>query len=285
MESNSTILALLFVVSIFYLTASSLICDKLPNFPNNPNNPKCDKELAYAIAVAAVSLLVSGVLMLGTHMSKLPEKSHIVGSLFMLAWWAAGCGVGTFERPFTLPSNGYFSAWIAFIASAIYAVNNVEFLKMRADSTKGLGSESFCLLVLFVSNVMFLTAAGIACDSSNCTDYVAYAVSVGAVGLLICIIFYAQSYLNNLFGYGKFVAGFNALWWGFGASITTFEGPFTLVGNGYFAAWISFFAAGCLFCVMAPEVAEKFGAESKADKAAEEPKDKKKNNDATPGDV
>ena len=40
-----------------------------------------------------------------------------------------------------------------------------------------------------------------------------------------------------------YVSGFLCIWWVLGAGITTFQGPFTAVGNGYFGAWGAFIAS------------------------------------------
>jgi len=35
-------------------------------------------------------------------------------AIFLLVWWGAGAGIGSFQGPYTKTSNGYFALWIGF---------------------------------------------------------------------------------------------------------------------------------------------------------------------------
>ena len=52
-------------------------------------------------------------------------------------WWTAGLMVMTFDRPYTVTGNGYFSVWAAFIVSWFYARHSNDYVKSAAGEMEG----------------------------------------------------------------------------------------------------------------------------------------------------
>lgn len=259
------ILASLWIASIFYVTASGINC----------NSTNCKNENGYAVAVGVVSLVFS-VIMLGLElMIKLGKNVHMGASLFLLVWWIPGCGVGTFQGPFLIAQNGYFSAWFALIVSTYYVFLSIELV--RAESVKKIDKALATLGVLFITTVFYLAAAAYICENpsslktgtitgsvnTSCTSYTGYAVAVGSIGLvivmgLIGMYIFAQKHFMSVLGKG--IVGFLTLWWLLGAAIATFKEPFPVLSNGYFASWFSFLACLYLLSILFPKVSEKINS-------------------------
>ena len=81
-----------------------------------------------------------------------------------------------------------------------------------------------------------LTQAALICDAMyKCEGKVAYAVSVGAVSLIIClgIMFYAKIQGQPEAGVWKVIAIVLAVWWIVALCYLSFE-LFIITGNAYF---------------------------------------------------
>ena len=103
-----------------------------------------------------------------------------------------------------------------------------------------------------------------------------WALACGIVStVLTVVIFVVQHYkpeslMKVLFSLPKFgevtlevlTAFFLFVWWCVGAGIITFQGPFGMTGNGYFACWAALFGAGAFFGATVPAVANA-GADAK----------------------
>eukprot|EP00010_Vexillifera_abyssalis_P001206 CAMPEP_0201552368 /NCGR_PEP_ID=MMETSP0173_2-20130828/15465_1 /ASSEMBLY_ACC=CAM_ASM_000268 /TAXON_ID=218659 /ORGANISM="Vexillifera sp., Strain DIVA3 564/2" /LENGTH=343 /DNA_ID=CAMNT_0047962841 /DNA_START=29 /DNA_END=1060 /DNA_ORIENTATION=+ len=99
--------------SFVYMVASSIVCTDIGT---------CDKEFGWAVACAVISLVlcatIAGIQFFGG--AGLSPMLHCIFAGFLIVWWGAGAGVGTFRKPFTTTSNGYFAAWGAFFSSLWY---------------------------------------------------------------------------------------------------------------------------------------------------------------------
>ncbi|CAM9663084.1 unnamed protein product [Chrysoparadoxa australica] len=103
---------LLMASSLIYLIASSSAC-----------NDYCDGYTIWAVIVAVVSLAVTGgiVALKATGRGSLITRVHQHIAVFLFVLWLLGAALGTFKRPFPFVGNGYFSAWISFGVSTLYA--------------------------------------------------------------------------------------------------------------------------------------------------------------------
>eukprot|EP00007_Cunea_sp_BSH-02190019_P003964 CAMPEP_0174243352 /NCGR_PEP_ID=MMETSP0417-20130205/31404_1 /TAXON_ID=242541 /ORGANISM="Mayorella sp, Strain BSH-02190019" /LENGTH=309 /DNA_ID=CAMNT_0015322861 /DNA_START=113 /DNA_END=1042 /DNA_ORIENTATION=- len=101
------------ISSFVYLIASAVACGE----------QSCTDLEAWAVACAVISMfacLIFVVLLFFTEI--IPLIGHVIFAGFLLAWWAAGAGVGTFQGPFGSlgTANGYFSGWASFFFAAWY---------------------------------------------------------------------------------------------------------------------------------------------------------------------
>jgi hypothetical protein len=117
---------MIFAASIIYLIASAIACD---------NANYCKNEYGFAVAVAVVSLIISGLLLVLRLVKReaLLEKFNPIISLFLFLWWIVGASVGTFRSPFVFVGNGYFSAWAAFLFSTKFAYETNAAVKNVLD--------------------------------------------------------------------------------------------------------------------------------------------------------
>ena len=95
------------------------------------------------------------------------------------------------------------------------------------------------LFPLFISSVVELFAAVAFC-TVQCRETNAYAVAVGIVSALVCILL---AFFGGSLGQSarKVIAVLLFLWWTAAVFVLTFGSPFSFTGNGYFSVWISFF--------------------------------------------
>jgi len=231
-------LVIVFVASIIEFIAAARICDQL-NY--------CQKEFAFAVAVGVASAFFTfAVLLYLRFASSLSPTLIKILAFLLFAMWVVGAGITTFRSPFSgSTGNGYFSAWTAFGASAYFLHANVAFVRAGVDKVFAHKTQDMVALwTVFFGSVIELTSAGVACDNlgtANCKKEYGWAVAVGTISLVICIV---ALLLGNKIGPLKFVLALLLLAvWVFGAGVLTFDNPFTATGNGYFSCWVAFFAS------------------------------------------
>eukprot|EP00195_Chlamydomonas_chlamydogama_P007672 CAMPEP_0202912154 /NCGR_PEP_ID=MMETSP1392-20130828/56947_1 /ASSEMBLY_ACC=CAM_ASM_000868 /TAXON_ID=225041 /ORGANISM="Chlamydomonas chlamydogama, Strain SAG 11-48b" /LENGTH=139 /DNA_ID=CAMNT_0049602955 /DNA_START=50 /DNA_END=469 /DNA_ORIENTATION=+ len=111
------------------------------------------------------------------------------------------------------------------------------------DRLKSSIEQNQIVYYIFAASVVQLIAAAIVCDErSECKDYEAYAVAVGAISTAFTLVQALLLVFNG--GVANKIAPwlslFLVLWWIPGAGIGTFKSPFVITGNGYFASWAAF---------------------------------------------
>jgi uncharacterized membrane protein len=159
-------------------------------------------------------------------------------SLFLTIWWSFGTAVLTFFGPFTQTSNAYFAIWACAIASLLSLASSftrVSNAFMGASSVRedpigkymaGLAISSFV--------VMFCSFEWVRYGNSSGT----FALIAGIVSTCLALLFY---YLNTKKKFGgklrQFAAVAFTLLWCVSVCVLTFNGPFTVTGNGFFAVW------------------------------------------------
>mmetsp|Transcript_15714 Transcript_15714/g.27932 ORF Transcript_15714/g.27932 Transcript_15714/m.27932 type:complete len:300 (-) Transcript_15714:160-1059(-) len=99
------------------------------------------------------------------------------------------------------------------------------------------------MLLVLVASAVLLLEASVACASETCAGDNGFAVAAGVVSLIVTagfLFLQRSSNLSDKLRLGLVV--FLFVWWVIIAYITTFEGPFQVPGNGYFAAWLGLVA-------------------------------------------
>jgi len=180
-------------------------------------------------------------------------------SLLFFVLWAIGVGMFTFDSPYTITNNGYFATWACFLASA-----NLFFQMWTPVSSNSLSQGYVGPLV---GSIVVLAQSSLDCSRINkvaaslpsavpsslitrCEDTnVLIACIVGSVSSAICLYILLQTHRSfaNVGLHSRALATFSFLIWIGGAGVLTFDGPYVLTGNAYFAIWGSFICSGLWF--------------------------------------
>lgn len=211
-----------------YVELSSLVLmfSCIPEFQKGTTG-----TLIYAIIVAVFSLAACLGIQTGEYMKPgFLEKNEKMVSLALLLWWAVGAWVITFRGPFTVTSNGYFSAWGGLLFTFQWALHmdTREFTSLPYDR-KLLFLLSLCGLIEVFSCIKPLI-------DNYYTGQAAWGMTAGIITFLLCGFLF-KGYVNVKFILLKVTAGVLFTMWATVAGLLTFGGPFELTGNGYFASW------------------------------------------------
>merc|ERR1712232_373366 len=147
-------------------------------------------------------------------------------------------------------SNGYFGAWMAF-ASTMWIARITLDLDEPADAMRRAsslaGGAPIEILVLLFASLVVLLAATLRCYRRHCGTYNTLAGICAAVSLVLNFaIILGKSIRPNSKKVDSclaIVAAFLMIWWAAGTLCMTFVGPFKVLGNGYFGAWVALLAA------------------------------------------
>jgi len=101
--------------------------------------------------------------------------------------------------------------------------------------------ETACIGGILVASCVELAQAAENCQKTgvDCDDENGYAVAVGCISLFLCLIYVVCLHLRPaMIGVlSKYFPIFFVVWWGVGTIVLTFDSPFNITGNGYFACW------------------------------------------------
>eukprot|EP00929_Paragymnodinium_shiwhaense_P003394 TRINITY_DN103888_c0_g1_i1.p1 TRINITY_DN103888_c0_g1~~TRINITY_DN103888_c0_g1_i1.p1 ORF type:complete len:536 (+),score=75.40 TRINITY_DN103888_c0_g1_i1:153-1760(+) len=176
-------------------------------------------------------------------------------ALFLLVWWAAGAFSATFYGPYydvAWAANGYFGCWIAFGAAIMFARLAADINLTKIDgvhrSSSLAGGAPIEMLLLFFASLVVLLAAGLGCrGKKDCGVDGVWAMVCSGVSLALsfAVIFCKGTGMatDKVDARLPLLALFLMLWWILGTTTMTFEGPFQVLGNGYFGAWAALAAA------------------------------------------
>jgi len=217
---------------------------------NGNNNNGCFGNVAYTLACGLVGMVVALFMIFGEKCSPVAgcvSSARPYVGLFLFLWWLIGACIITFDGPYTVVSNGYLGAWVACFASIAYSMEVSEWANKFINLFKGEASKmGTAMLGLVIASCVELIAAAIACG--NCSNYVAYAVAVGAVSLFFCIvILFVPQCIPAASSAAPYIMVFLFLWWFVAAIVLTFVSPFVWAGNGYFATWVAAICAAIMF--------------------------------------
>lgn len=186
-------------------------------------------ELAYALSVSVISLAACLIIQTGEFVKPgLLEKVEKPVSLFLFVWWAIGTGVITFQGPFFVAGNGYFSAWAGLIFTAHWALN-IDTAKFTELDT---GPKTLITFGAAAAVEMFACIPYL----QSYTGQAAWGLTAGLVTLIVCaVLLRAFEDMNPQML--KVSAIIMFIIWAAVAGVCTFDGPFLEAGNGYFASW------------------------------------------------
>jgi hypothetical protein len=207
----------------------------------------CPGLFGFAVALGVISASLIAVYLLAFVFVKerLPEKSMLYLSMFLFVWWAAGVGATTFLAT-TIPDTSYFATWSSFIFAGMVLQSEWEQFQTVVESFQALQLHGRATFYVLIASIIETIAAIFFCANITCTPNDIYAVVVGPISIIICLVFLRVG-PEKLGGADKFMAIFLVIWWTVGMGVLTISGPFLFGGNGFFACWagflVSFFVA------------------------------------------
>eukprot|EP00956_Cyclotella_meneghiniana_P002208 scaffold2482_cov50-Cyclotella_meneghiniana.AAC.4 len=146
--------------------------------------------LIYAIIVAVFSLAACLGIQTAEYMKPgFLEKNEKMVSLAMLLWWAVGAWVITFRGPFTVTSNGYFSAWGGLLFTFKWA------LHMDTTQFTSLPYDRKLLLLLSLTGMIEVFACIKPLIDNYQTGQAAWGMTVGAITFFLCGFLF-KGYVN-----------------------------------------------------------------------------------------
>eukprot|EP00039_Didymoeca_costata_P029098 m.23271 g.23271 ORF g.23271 m.23271 type:complete len:328 (+) comp7482_c0_seq2:153-1136(+) len=175
--------------------------------------------------------------------------------------WACGAALLTSKGgPFSVTNNGYFSTWLALIATLYYAFLSSE-ARMRHKFNDEIARQNGNLVVVFVASLIELAVASDHCEgkectqnavkdecSSKCTPQESLAIAMGVLSVIFVGIHLVMTRFQHHFrdSYEVILAPCLVVLWSVASGVnTSSRGPFPSscdYANGYFATWVAFFA-------------------------------------------
>jgi hypothetical protein len=228
----------------FYVQGGGIYAPYRGGTSGSPCARAWDGMLAYGVAVGALSVVVCVVCLL---MNKFKPGSlvavEVYIAFFLALWWSLGAGILTFDAPYTNVSNGYFACWVGAISSNIYLFMSSRAMRDANSNIKVAAEQQPAFLLLLASTVEMIAAANVCANSHYCEEEHGWAVAVGCLSMLTCLIVivcaFAKITLPRLIM--QVIAIFLVVLWIPGVYVVTFIAPFQTVGNGYLAAWSALF--------------------------------------------
>jgi len=193
-----------------------------------------DSWYGYALSVGIVGMFLALVGLVALKFaSEIPQ--HYM-AWFILLWSVLGACLMTFgEGKFTVTGNGYFSVW----AMAIFSVQNCgvtgDDIRKQVHSTSsiaGLGIASVIMIIAIAYEVGIKNHRGNAIYT-----LILSCLTIVFVGAIMYMQRKTEAPMPALYQFG--VLSVFAIMWIVAACLVTFNGPFTVTGNGYFTAWVS----------------------------------------------
>jgi hypothetical protein len=135
-------------------------------------------------------------------------------------------------------SNGYFCTWASLLISGYALHKEASTFKNAMDNVQRemvSSPEEIRYLYLIMLSSLVVVFSSISPCMALCTGTPGYAIAIGGLTFIVALLLrFKKSYVG---GKASIVAVLMVVMWGLTAAILTFSGPFTFVGNGYFASY------------------------------------------------
>jgi hypothetical protein len=179
-------------------------------------------------------------------------------SFFLAVWWAFGTGFMTFKSPFVLTTNGYFGAWLTLGSALLLCQAHSDSLRALigrvGEHGPGLAILALASATLFLKALIDIISASQYKVSGN----LIWALVGSGVSLLICMV--VASFFTRVNDGFKWIALGLTILWGFLVGVLTFDAPYTITSNAYFACWVGLCAAAFMLSRAFPEVSQHVAA-------------------------
>jgi hypothetical protein len=204
-----------------------------------------EPNYGYGLAVGIVAILLNAfalwmvqknAALYDQHLMTLPLLGPCsIGytlSIVLVIWWTVAAFILTFDDPFKVTGNGYFSVWAGFFFSALGV--GVQFSNFK-------NLDNF--LRLSAACIVVIAATSFHMDGPFEIESI-FALTLASLTLVFCIVVIRHpEVINSSQLYTAMMV--MSLLWTIEAALVTFRGPFEFTGNGYFASWAAAFL--CIF--------------------------------------
>jgi len=221
------------------------------------HSPGIGGVLAYAVSVGTVSL---GFVLILFAMAKvkpdavtdttvrMPRDAQLTvlqaSAGFLFVWWGIGCGILTFHAPYQSTSNAFFACWVALFSSLIMCVDSFSNLQSAWKKYATAASDmtvQLMLVMLMASLILFLSSLDFANSGQG-----KWGIICGLFTAALTMIYYYLQSQHRLSLVGrKGMSALLFLLWAVGVGVLTFDYPFRITGNGFFACWTGAVASAC----------------------------------------
>jgi hypothetical protein len=251
---------ILLFASFWHMWAAGIECD----------HKDCKDERGIAVSCAVISLaltlIAAGLRLLGNVETAIKAEGGAGALCFLL--WVFGVFVITFKGPFEsacsgssdtnddgsthlyFTANGFFTAWICFIASSLALLEIPAVEKIVSRGVPGSSSGKLRAAMLLASFVI-LAQSSYTIDDVKYEDGLGLAICFSIFSILLVVLLMFTSILDS---FKQYVLLGLCFMWFLGVSILTFQyhltkknvGNFKDTGNGYLSTWACFLISATL---------------------------------------
>jgi len=191
----------------------------------------------YGFSLGAIALIIGILGLVPTN--DVTDKYSLYLNYFLFLWCFIGACVMTFgDGPFTITGNGYFASW----ALAVFSTMCIGLSKLKMP-------ENFRRAYAGMNVILGLGACAVVTMIACIPEFSRYYFQFKGETVFALIVSILTIFVVANFVYAKMKENLQiqqfevptfmvlAMLWMLAACMTTFRGPFTLTGNGYFAVW------------------------------------------------
>ena len=256
-------LAVISLASFIVMIAAARACDlREPTYFIKPaynstqsKDDTCTDVEGWAVAAGVISFVLStGLLAVEYFVARPTCQGQVTGwpiPVFLVLWWFAAVGSSTFYAPFKMTGNGYFGVWTALLASIYYVMDRVPRARdafKAADGFLKSHEQRYAVTISLCSLVQVICVA-VECDElkdagKDCDDEYGLAFVISILCLVLSLLYIAcihhvlekasETMQRRL---RLALAGCFVICSVIGVGVFTFDKPFTVTGNGFFATW------------------------------------------------
>ena len=235
---------------ILLLIAAILVCGQSVDIFDSA------REARWALVIACLTALAVGLLLLRPQLFQPVWRSALLIVLLLL--WVMTCWLTTSYQaggPFVVTGNGYFGAWLG-VGSALHAVLHDGGSVTVNAINAGAAPERRTLFLLGIASLIVTIEASRGREGRSLYAFCVGGISLGFV-LLVALLralhaseaaalleSHACTVCQRTLSKEGALAAFLTLWWVAGAGVLTFDAPFTVTSNAYFACWAALFFSG-----------------------------------------
>ena len=200
----------------------------------------CTGIYAFSIALGIIStVLIAAYLLAFTFFrDRLPDRSLLYLAGFLFLWWIIGVASTTFQMN-VIPNTAYFSTWSSFIFSGLILHSEWEQFQVAAARIAQLEQATRATFYCVLASIVNFASAVTFCVQQNCPPLNIYALVVGPISLVVCLIFLRVE-PERFGGADKPLSVFLVLWWSIAVGVQCVGGPFIIAGNGLFSCFAAF---------------------------------------------